>query len=157
MLCNQVVHRVLQRERGEECLPSIGVALETVGCGVLLVAGALAEAKRCEQEHSLVARSVLIIEQIGRTVRRQHLSVGVFHRRGALVSRNDETTLTCVGIVVSWARGLECTGNGLGLSFVVPYWRSAKSEEVRIPRGGELVWGSGKASRMYDDGLWKLH
>ena len=74
MLCDQVVHRVLQRERcvchsSGGCAPlardrnvmcpgsPMGVASRTVASGALLVAGALAEAKRCGQELSTVARS----------------------------------------------------------------------------------------------------
>ena len=60
----------------------------------------------------------------------------VFDLQGAAVSRNHETTLKNVYILVPWTRGLGCTGNGLSLSFF-PYFRTAgKSRNKNKERRG---------------------
>lgn len=114
------------------------MASTVVGGGVLLVADALAEVKRCSQELSAIALSGSISSLLSeniiddmvslelrkrgcRTVIRRHLSVGVLDHWGAAVSRNHETTLICVYTPISWARLLECTREGPNLSFF-PYF-----------------------------------
>ena len=75
----------------------------------------------------------------------------VVDRMGAAVSRKIGTTLICV-YILTWARGLRCTGDGLRLS-ILPYFRTGK--QVKKLESGEE--GHGKALRMYHDDHRKLH